>query len=159
MNITYDLLDHGSNINEQPFLIVVHSMGEYINDRGKIYSARSWLDKLGYSAHALIHPDGNITVCRPAEQGAYHARGFNTNSLGVEFLVPGRHNYATFLDAIKTDWCTPAQYRAGAELINMWMFDYDIGEIKRHSDISPGRKVDPGTGFKWREFLETVRRT
>lgn len=158
MNVTYNLLDHGSFTNSEPFMIVIHAMGERINDRGTIYSARGWLDHLGYSAHALIHPDGDITVCRPSDQGAYHAKGHNTNTLGVEFLVPGVHDYGTFLESIKMDWCKPAQYKAGRELLNMYMFDFDIGAIVRHSDIDPGRKVDPGTGFKWYEFLDSLKR-
>jgi AmpD protein len=122
-----------------------------------VYTARDWLDFLKLSAHALIHPNGEIEICRPPDAGAYHARGHNTDSLGIEFLVAGVHDYGTFLETIKTDWCTPEQYKAGAELVNQWRFDFDIGMIVRHSDISPGRKVDPGTGFKWREFMERLK--
>jgi AmpD protein len=132
-------------------------MGEYINNNGELYFAPNWLEYLGLSAHALIVPNGDVMICRTDHQRAYHARGFNTDSLGIEFLVSGEHNYATFLETIKTDWVTTAQYEAGAELVRKWVNDHNIANIKRHSDISPGRKVDPGTGFKWPAFLNLVK--
>lgn len=156
MNITYNMLDHGASKNN-PCKIIVHSMGEYIDNGEAVYKARDWLHYLKLSTHALVHSNGNIEMCRPPNAGAYHARGHNTDSLGMEFLVPGVHDYSTFLETIKTDWCTPEQYEAGMEIINQWRFDYDIGLIVRHSDVSPGRKVDPGTGFKWREFSESLK--
>ena len=153
--LEYPLPDGADNNN--PNLIVIHSMGEIINDNGNHYFAHKWLEHLGYSAHALIHPNGDIMICRNTDQGAYHARGFNKNSLGIEFLVEGEHNYGTFLEAIKTDWVKPEQYAAGVELVKHWSNLYNISEIKRHSDLSPGRKVDPGSGFKWNKFLNQIR--
>jgi len=152
MNIIQQHLDHGGGHN-LPETIVVHSMGEQINDRGKIYSAVDWLEFLKLSAHALITPSGDVIRCRHDEEGAWHARGYNKNSLGVEFLVEGVHDYGTFLEKIKTDYVTTAQYASGVELIKNWMNHHDIESVKRHSDVSPGRKVDPGSGFRWTEFL------
>lgn len=127
-------------------------MGEYILDPDPIF-APDFLEKLSYSAHALIVSNGDVMICRDEAEGAIHARGFNTNSLGVEFLVQGDHNYASFLEAIKTDWVTPAQWKSGIELIQEWKSRHNIREIVRHSDISPGRKVDPGAGFDWIKFV------
>ena len=102
-----------------------------------------------------MHSHGDITICRADTQGAYHARGFNTNSLGIEILVPGIHNYGTFLEAIKTGWCTEAAFKSAVEKVREWMKLYDISveNIKRHSDLSPGRKLDPGEGFDWDRFI------
>lgn len=155
MEVYYKTLDHGSRGND-PKLIVVHAMGEYILDPDPIH-APDFLDKLGYSAHVLVSPNGDIFVCRETDEGAYHARGFNTNSLGIEFLVPGEHNYGSFLAAIKTDWLKHEQLESGATVVRTWMADYGITEVVRHSDISPGRKVDPGTGFPWRTFLDLIK--
>ncbi len=139
-----------------PKMIVVHAMGEYILDPGPIH-ARDFLLKLGYSAHALVEPDGQIIICRTPDQGAYHARGFNTDSLGIEYLVKGNHDYGSFLDAMKTDWVTHAQWHSGIDFINQWLTDFDtITEVVRHSDISPGRKVDPGVGFDWELFKQNI---
>ena len=155
MKIIERPLKSGSKTNK-PDLIVVHAMAEYINDPDPIF-APNFLEKYGLSAHALIVPNGDVMMCREENQGAYHAKGHNTNSLGVEFLVDGDHNYASFIEKIKTDWVTPEQWQAGIELMQHWKSRYNIKEIVRHSDISPGRKVDPGAGFDWLKFNEDLK--
>ena len=156
MQIKYEPLEAGARRNA-PKLIVVHSMGEFILDPQPIH-ATDFLAKLGLSAHALIAPDGTVYICRDDDQGAYHARGYNTDSLGVEFLVEGHHDYSTFLEAIKADYITLDQWDAGIEAVKSWVEAYNVprDKIVRHSDISPGRKVDPGAGFKWDKFITEV---
>lgn len=148
---------HDGAENNNPNMIVVHSMAEYILDPDPIF-APDFLEKLGYSAHALILPNCDVMICRRPEQGAYHARGFNTDSLGIEFLVEGAHTYGTFLDAIKQPWLAHGQYEAGLGLIRHWQSLYNIKKdrIVRHSDISPGRKLDPGKGFPWKKLQYEV---
>lgn len=158
MNIVERPLEAGGDRLNEPELIVVHSMGEYINNNGELYFAPNWLEYLGLSAHALIVPNGDVMICRPDNRRAYHARGYNRDSLGVEFLVPGEHNYATFLATIVKDWVTPEQYEAGVELVRSWIAKHNITRVKRHVDISPGRKVDPGIGFKWPQFYNAIKR-
>lgn len=140
-----------------PKMIVVHCMGEFILDPHPIH-ASDFLVKLGLSAHALVTPEGDIYLCRDDDEGAYHARGYNKNSLGIEFLVKGHHDYGTFLEAIKSDYITEEQWEAGVKAVRSWVDAYDIprDKVVRHSDISPGRKVDPGQGFKWDKFLDKV---
>jgi AmpD protein len=149
-------LEKGNKYNT-PKLIVVHCMGEFLLDPKPIH-ASDFLAKLGLSAHALIAPNGDVWVCRDDDQGAYHARGYNTDSLGVEFLVEGHHDYGSFLEAIKGDYITDVQWLAGVNAVKSWVEAYEIpkDKIVRHSDISPGRKVDPGKGFKWDKFLSEV---
>ncbi len=150
MEIIYDMLTKGA-IDNAPKQIVVHAMGETINNKGVKYGARDWLKYLGLSSHILVRPDGTLIRCRTDFEGAYHARGYNTDSLGIEFLVPGEHDYTTFLKAIKKDWVSEAQYKGGAEKIQEWMdkFHIHLDRVRRHSTISPGRKVDPGSGMDW----------
>ena len=152
MNIIERPLSHGAEKNN-PKRIVIHSMGEYIKDPDPMLAV-DFLDKLGLSAHALILPSGDVMMCRRPDQGAYHARGFNTNSLGIEFLVEGIHDYGSFLKKIQTNWVTADQYEAGLELVRHWKANYNILKMDRHSDISPGRKVDPGEGFHWKKFKQ-----
>ena len=131
-------------------------MGEFIKDPEPIH-AFQLLNNYGLSAHVLGASDGDIYICRDPSQGAYHARGFNTNSLGYEFLVAGEHDYASFVAAIsQPDWPTVKQWDAGIKVIRRWMQDYDIDDVVRHSDISPGRKVDPGAGFDWEKFKTQI---
>ena len=145
------------NRHNVPKMIVVHSMGEFILDPQPIH-ATDFLAKLGLSAHALVDPKGDVYICRDDDEGAYHARSYNTNSLGIEFLVEGHHTYGSFLDAIKADYITLDQWDAGVAAVKSWAEAYNIprDKIVRHSDISPGRKVDPGSGFKWDKFLDAV---
>ena len=132
------MLDAGGDEN-YPSKVVIHSMGEYINNNGDVYFARDWLEFLGLSAHYLIKPDGDVVVCRADNQGAWHARGHNMNSIGIEFLVEGEHDYSSFLTKIKTDWCTTLQYASGIAIINDLQHDFGKLMVVKHSDISPGR--------------------
>jgi AmpD protein len=143
--------------HQAPKRIVVHAMGEFIDTDDVDYHAPDWLRKLGLSAHAFVTPSGVIIRSRPDGKGAYHAKGYNTDSLGVEFLVPGLHTYGTFIEAIKGPYLTNAQYDAGVELVRDWCALWNIENIDRHSDLSPGRKADPGDGFGWDAFLRDVR--
>lgn len=136
-------------------MIVIHAMGEYINDPDPELAV-DFLDRLGLSAHALVLPSGDVMMCRRPDQGAYHARGFNRDSLGIEFLVEGAHDYGTFIKKIAKKWVTKEQWSAGVELVRHWKQTYNITDVQRHSDISPGRKVDPGKGFEWDKFLQQV---
>ena len=154
MNIIERPLKDG-NIYNTPNRIVVHAMGEYILDPHPIMAVE-FLEKIGLSAHYLIMPSGDIIVCRKPLEGAYHARGFNRNSIGIEYLVDSEHDYMSFLSAIKTDYVTDEQWTAGIDLVLKLRHEYKIENIDRHSDLSPGRKLDPGEGFKWEKFLSEV---
>lgn len=156
MNIRIDHLSSGRK-NQTPQRIVIHSMAEYVVDGNKTaWHAPDFLRHIGLSVHALVSPSGEIIRCRSDNEGAYHAKGFNVNSLGVEFLVKGQHDYDSFLNQIKKDYITKLQYQAGVELVKEWIWLYNITQIDRHSDLSPERKYDPGDGFPWNQFLKDI---
>jgi len=157
MNVIYAPNENGGSGTFSPRMVVIHAMGEFLLDPNPIH-ATDFLEKLGLSAHALVDPNGDVYITRDDDQGAYHARGYNKESFGIEFLVEGYHTYGTFLEAIKTDWITEAQWDAGIITVKKWISNYHIPREKvvRHFDISPGRKVDPGTGFNWHKFLDEV---
>lgn len=150
-------IPHGADY-QSPTILVIHAMGEKIksDNGGQPSHAVAFLNENGLSAHRLISPDGIVYKCRSYEEGAYHAKGFNANSIGIEFLVPGEHDYESFIEAIQNDWVTDIQYQAGLEVIKQILHDYPIARIVRHSDISPGRKRDPGDGFPWKRLLTDV---
>jgi len=138
-------LNKGNKYNKPKF-IVLHAMGEFIEYEKQHYHATEFLKLVGLSAHRLITPSGVVIKCREDNQGAWHAKGYNTDSLGIEFLVPGVHNYKSFLKALKTSYLTSKALKAGVEILKYWMdkFDIDKIDIKSHQQIDPDRKHDPG---------------
>ena len=147
-------IPHGGG-TQNPEEIVIHAMGEYIKDKEHPTHAVAFLNEYKLSAHVLIAPS-DIYRCRNDTEQAWHARGHNRNSLGIEFLVPGQHDYGSFVEAIKSPYLIEEQFKNGIMIVQEWMNLYPIKRIRRHSDISPGRKVDPGDGFPWEEFLNEV---
>ena len=127
-------------------------MGEFINDSGTGYFAKEWLDKLRLSAHYLICPSGVVIQTRENDQIAYHAKSHNTGSIGIEILVPGVHDYRSFIERIKTPYVHGTQYTALVELCR----GFKHLNFTRHSDIDPDRKADPGAGFDWQTFIQDV---
>ena len=140
-----------------PVKVIVHSMAEFIEYEGETLHAYDFLKKIGLSAHALICPDGTVIRCREDDQGGYHARGFNKDSLGVEILVHGKHDYGSFINTIKKPYMTFDQHCACVELLRDWCSNHDIVSIDRHSDIDKERKKDPGLGCPWKQILIDVK--
>lgn len=107
---------------------------------------------LQVSAHLLIDRDGGVTQYVPLNRRAWHAGQSEFNgrcncndfSIGIE------------LEGLDTDTYTDAQYRSLAEVTAAIKAAYPgIGKdtITGHSDIAPGRKLDPGPGFDWQRYL------
>ncbi len=148
---------YGAGTNGPITRIVYHCMGEFIrDDDGKVYYCTDWLMKLGLSAHALVTPSGVIIRTRRDDQGGYHAKGFNTGSLGIEFLVPGVHNYGTFLEAIKHPYITDIQMQAGIEQTREWLAKHRaIANVDAHSELT-SKKPDPGEGFDKQIYMDGI---
>ena len=142
---------------QDPKQIIIHAMGEYLKTPLKSYWAPEYLEFLGLSVHRFITPSGLLIKAREDWEGAYHARGWNVDTLGIEFLVPKAYTYERFLEKIKTDWVSEEQYITGAKQCRQWMQQFGIVSIFRHRDISPERKVDPGEGFRWGYFLNLIQ--
>ena len=157
MHIIDRHLDHGAKHNI-PRRIVIHAMGHYILHDGTFKAAASFLDDVGLSAHALVAFGGEVIRCRNDNEGAWHAKGHNTGTLGLEFLFPGLHDYTSFVRAIdQPGWVSQFAFDSAISLVQSWCKLHDIEDIVRHSDIDPGRKRDPGRGFPLTQFLEAVR--
>lgn len=104
--------------------------------------------QLQVSAHLLIRRDGSLVQFVPFDQRAWHAgqsrydgrENCNDFSIGIE------------LEGTDTGPFEPAQYASLARVIRSLLRTYPTllrQRIAGHSDIAPGRKSDPGTGFDW----------
>lgn len=166
--------------NERPAggdidLLVIHCIslppgqygGSWIDDffQGHLdTSAHPYFEEIGelkVSAHLLINRTGGVTQYVPFDRRAWHAgqssfcgrEGCNDFSIGIE------------LEGLDTDTYTDAQYHSLARATVAIMRAYPgitPETITGHSDIAPGRKLDPGPGFDWRRYLaevETLRQT
>ena len=103
------------------------------------------------SSHYLIKKNGEIINLVPDLYEAWHAgvsswkhfKSLNKNSIGIEITNPGhQHGYKRF---------SKKQIFSLQKLLNILVKKYKIKKkyILGHSDISPGRKKDPGEKFPW----------
>ncbi len=137
----------GHEVNH-PKRVIIHAMGEFIIINGKWYHAAEFLLKIGLSAHSLVTPSGVGIRCRQDNERASHAYKHNTDTLGIEFLVPGVFTkIQQLLDLMKTDYVTNAAYEKGLQIVNYWNQIHPIQEVTTHAAVSPKRKEDPGSGF------------
>lgn len=154
--------------------VVIHCMGEYITmgetHRPAVEFLRHSKDLVDakLSAHCLVSPGGTVVRCVPDGRVAYHAgvsdwngrHNLNDWYLGMELLVAGEWEYTSFHRALRAGSITLplAQLGAAAWQVATWMdqYDLDVGDVTRHSDVSPGRKHDPGKGFLMGDFMNQV---
>lgn len=113
------------------------------------------IHNLQVSAHVLIRRDGTVKQFVPFDQRAWHAgescyqgeQACNDFSIGIE------------LEGTDDSDFEDIQYRKLAEIIIS--LEYTYPEINRqritgHSDIAPGRKTDPGSGFDWNKLKQLL---
>ena len=100
---------------------------------------------LRVSAHFLIRRDGEVIQFVPAGLRAWHAgvsqwqgrERCNDFSLGIELEGSDHQPFES------------AQYAQLARLIGVLAQACPIADVVGHSDVSPGRKTDPGPFFDW----------
>jgi N-acetylmuramoyl-L-alanine amidase len=106
------------------------------------------------SAHYLVEEDGAITAMVPEDRRAWHAgvaswrgrRDINSASVGIEIANPGHEwGYVDF---------PAAQMEAVTWLARSVLERHAIParHVLGHSDVAPGRKIDPGERFDWQEL-------
>ena len=131
-----------------PDMIILHYTG--------METAEAALDRLcdpgpEVSAHYLICERGLIYRLVAETARAWHAgqsywqgdRDINSRSIGIELANPGPlEGYPPFPAAQMT-----ALEDLIAEIRTRWPVE---GRVLGHSDVAPGRKVDPGPKFDWR---------
>lgn len=108
------------------------------------------------SAHYLVDENGDIHRLVDESRRAWHAgvsywrgvRDINSASVGIEIANPGHdYGYRAFPDA---------QIDAVASLTADIMARHSLrpADVVGHSDIAPGRKIDPGELFPWCELAQ-----
>jgi AmpD protein len=110
------------------------------------------LAPLRVSAHFLIRRRGTLVQFVAADQRAWHAgvsvfqgrQACNDFSIGVELEGTGTRPY------------TQAQYRVLATLTRALIGRWPLQFVAGHSDIAPGRKVDPGPSFDWNRYQTLI---
>ena len=102
------------------------------------------------SAHYLIAEDGTIHRLVPEDMRAWHAGAgcwgavtdVNSRSIGIELANPGNCPFAAAqMDAL-------CDLLAG--IVERWSIP--PARVIGHSDMAPGRKIDPGARFDWRRL-------
>lgn len=143
--------NHGDRRGRAADAIVLHYTG--------MPTAEGALDRLcdpgaEVSAHYFVFEDGRIAQLVPEASRAWHAgRSFwagetdmNSVSVGVEIANPGHDGGAPpFPDAQ-----IEAVIRLCADVMERRAIPPE--RVLAHSDIAPGRKIDPGEQFPWRRL-------
>tara|TARA_S200000501_G_C20263064_1_gene499465 strand:- start:1 stop:540 length:540 start_codon:yes stop_codon:yes gene_type:complete len=162
------------NFNERPdsqkiTLIVIHSISLPPKEYGGNYVENFFLNNLKVSdhkyfenlqnlkvsSHLYIKRDGEIIQFVPFDKRAWHAGDSSYNgdsdcnnfSIGIE------------LEGSDSDIFTNQQYKVLVDATKEILKEYcDINKnsIIGHSDVSPGRKTDPGIKFEWERYLEQL---
>lgn len=140
-------------------LIVVHSISLPPGEFGNDHVQRLFTNQLDFEAHAYfqgirgLQVSSHFFIARGGElwqfvscddrawhagQSSYRGRdNCNDDSIGIE------------LEGLEGDAFEPAQYETLGGLCAAIMGHYPVTHIAGHEHISPGRKLDPGPGFKW----------
>lgn len=105
------------------------------------------LKNLHVASHLFVRRDGTIVQFVPFHKRAWHAgessfagrSSCNDFSVGIE------------LEGIDSDGFTNQQYHQLIQVCELLIETYSIPRknVVGHSDIAPGRKTDPGSGFDW----------
>lgn len=105
----------------------------------------------GVSCHYLVDEDGTITQMVGEESRAWHAgvscwqgeADTNSRSIGIEIQNPGhQYGYRDF----------PAVQMAAVVALSrdiLARHAIQPRNVLAHSDVAPGRKIDPGERFDW----------
>ncbi|MFO1138221.1 MAG: N-acetylmuramoyl-L-alanine amidase [Paracoccus sp. (in: a-proteobacteria)] len=136
--------NHGDRRGQRPELVVLHYTG--MAD-GASARARLCDPAAEVSAHWLIHENGLTEALVPEDRRAWHAGAgawqgrddVNSRSIGIELVNPGNEPFPE------------PQMAALERLLAQIMARWGIGPagIIGHSDMAPGRKIDPGPRFDW----------
>ncbi len=137
----------------RPDMLILHYTG--MPDSG---AALQWLCNpvSSVSSHYFVFENGHTLQLVPEERRAWHAgvshwRGetdINSCSIGIEIANPGHPGgMPAYPDAQ-----VAAVMQLGRDICGRWSIPAE--RVLAHSDVAPGRKIDPGENFPWRRLAE-----
>jgi N-acetylmuramoyl-L-alanine amidase len=137
----------------EPDMVILHYTGMETGE-----GAEDWLcsTESQVSSHYLVHEDGQVVQMVAETDRAWHAgksfwageTDINSRSIGIEIVNCGHFlGYRAFPDV---------QIDAVMELCRDILARYPIpaSRFLAHSDVAPGRKIDPGEKFPWQRLHE-----
>ncbi len=141
--------NHGARAHGRaPNCLVLHYTGMASGEAALAHLRKS---EAQVSCHYFIWEDGRIDQLVREERRAWHAgascwkgeRDINSSSIGIEIVNAGHPGGLPLFP--------PAQMGAVAVLCRDIAARHGIPpeRVLAHSDIAPGRKVDPGENFPW----------
>ena len=128
--------------------------------KGFVWHCTDWLRAIGRSTHVFALPDGRGVREVDSWYKAWHAKGFNSRTVGIEFVLPGVWPYGKFIAAMDgereaayttkqiafgADWCRARSLEHGFPLTHE--------TVRTHRQVDPERKHDPGVIFPLEAFL------
>jgi N-acetyl-anhydromuramyl-L-alanine amidase AmpD len=151
--------------------VTLHAIGEWLVDDGdaagggvgRIYHCTDWLRATGVSTHVFALPDGRGVREVDSWEKAWHCKGFNTSTVGIEFVLAGVWPYGEFIEAMKgtrnatytdeqiafgVEWCQARSREHGFELT--------AETVRTHAQRDPDRKRDPGIIFDYPGFIASL---
>jgi N-acetylmuramoyl-L-alanine amidase len=108
------------------------------------------------SAHYFVFEDGRVLQMVPEGRRAWHAgvsawdgeTDINSSSIGIEIANAGHPGgLPVFPDAQIASVAALAK-----DIVTRW--GISPNHVLAHSDVAPGRKLDPGEAFPWRRLHE-----
>jgi len=164
----YPSPNHGERKGvERPDCIILHYTG-----MADAASALLWLCNpiAEVSCHYFVFEDGRIWQLVPEGRRAWHAgksswqgeTDLNSRSIGIEIVNPG-HDLSSVTEDGKPNPLPPPgpafpdeQIAAVSALVKDIAARWRIPaqRILAHSDIAPGRKIDPGEWFPWERLAQ-----
>ena len=119
------------------------------------------------SAHCNTDSDSIVPLV-PDSYMAWHVRGYNAKTLGIELCTQAGKWHE--LEAIAPDYVDQHLWMA-ARVVGNWCYKHDIpvtyltkadvdrghSGITGHHVLDPKRRTDPGSTFPWNRFLSLVQ--
>tara|TARA_Y100001937_G_scaffold54716_1_gene75412 strand:+ start:2142 stop:2969 length:828 start_codon:yes stop_codon:yes gene_type:complete len=115
------------------------------------------------SAHVVID-DKEIVDLVPDDFTAFHCRGSNSKSLGLEIAYFASKwgedpEYEEACIALSASWCAEKANKYDIPMKRVTIDEWNAGKkgFISHAECDPGRRTDPGENFDWDKFFSYMK--